>query len=582
MYFSNSTMKPFQDLDHFGLLLFAGDLDSVKADFSDRVARVGADEAVTEICALRYGATKTPIYNVLLLASIIQPDLRKKHLEVARWLAQTARIPVDGRDLSGTTALCHALATQPSFDAELAEILYEAGGDVTARDRFGGTCGHGMAVIWDKSDRALVTKKVEAMKWWLSHGGNADVQDNDGMSVRVLVETTERTGINREMAGDDVALIALKLKLALVLAQPASAKVLLFRTSERVVGSTSNRIHPSKAVKAVIDLLDQLDHWIDEIPPLPTPQRFGNLAFRTWGKRLEDRADNLLCSLLPPSFHAVIPHLRPYLLISFGSFVRMDYGTGHETAFAMLLLCLTLIRFLRPDPEEERQVVLVLFVRYLTLSWRLQDVYKLEPAGSHGVWGLDDSHFLGYIFGSAQLRDQDAIPVASVLRPPLPPTNLYFMSIMRIHEVKHGPFHEHSSQLYSIATGVQHWAKVHSGLFKMYEAEVLGKRVVVQHIPLGGLIEWNVENAESIPDASADVSSVSSAPPYSRAGGTQAPWASATPRAYPLNLSVSGVTHAPWVDAPYPAARHVTPPASAKSTRGSNYGRMGPPPAPQP
>jgi len=34
-------------------------------------------------------------------------------------------------------------------------------------------------------------------------------------------------------------------------------------------------------------LLDELDRWIDEIPPLPTAQRFGNLAFRTWGKRLE-------------------------------------------------------------------------------------------------------------------------------------------------------------------------------------------------------------------------------------------------------------------------------------------------------
>jgi serine/threonine-protein phosphatase 2A activator len=35
-------------------------------------------------------------------------------------------------------------------------------------------------------------------------------------------------------------------------------------------------------------MLDTLDSWIDDIPPQPTPQRFGNLAFRTWGKRLED------------------------------------------------------------------------------------------------------------------------------------------------------------------------------------------------------------------------------------------------------------------------------------------------------
>ena len=82
----------------------------------------------------------------------------------------------------------------------------------------------------------------------------------------------------------------------------------------------------------------------------------------------------------------------------------MDYGSGHETSFAIFLLCLSLLRFFTPEQDEERQVVLLLFVRYLRLCWRLQDVYNLEPAGSHGVWGLDDYSFLGYIFGSGQLR----------------------------------------------------------------------------------------------------------------------------------------------------------------------------------
>jgi serine/threonine-protein phosphatase 2A activator len=100
-----------------------------------------------------------------------------------------------------------------------------------------------------------------------------------------------------------------------------------------------------------------------------------------------------------------------------------------------------------------------------------------------------------------------------VLHPPLPPSNLYFMSITRINEVKHGPFHEHSSQLHSIALGVPNWGKVNSGLFKMYEAEVLGKRVVVQHIALGGLLEWDgvAPPPLSISDAGAH---------------TRAPWAS--------------------------------------------------------
>ena len=115
------------------------------------------------------------------------------------------------------------------------------------------------------------------------------------------------------------------------------------------------------------------------------------------------RADELLITMMP-EFSAAVPHVRPYLLTAFGSFVRMDYGTGHETSFAVFLLCLTLIRFLGFNSEEARDIVLIVFVRYLRLCWRLQDVYRLEPAGSHGVWGLDDSNFLGYIFGSAQLR----------------------------------------------------------------------------------------------------------------------------------------------------------------------------------
>ncbi|KAI9067713.1 Phosphotyrosyl phosphatase activator [Trametes sanguinea] len=296
---------------------------------------------------------------------------------------------------------------------------------------------------------------------------------------------------------------------------------------------------PDKNVAAVIDMLDQLDKWIDEIPPLPTPQRFGNLAFRTWGKRLETECDDLLKSLLPAELHPSIPFLSPYLLTSFGSFVRMDYGTGHETSFALFLLCLALLRFVTPEPRVERQVVLNLFVRYLRLCYRLQDVYKLEPAGSHGVWGLDDYFFLSYVFGSAQLRDQTDIPVNAVLRPPLPSTNLYFMSIMRILEVKSGPFHEHSSQLYSIATGVQYWSKVHSGLFKMYEAEVLGKRVVVQHIPLGGLLEWDVSQSHSI--SSAASASPASIPPMA---ATAAPWAST---AAPYGTSMPPPTTLPGI-----------------------------------
>lgn len=43
-----------------------------------------------------------------------------------------------------------------------------------------------------------------------------------------------------------------------------------------------------QVVEGLLDVLDTMDKWIEEFPPVDQPQRFGNSAFRDWFDKLDE------------------------------------------------------------------------------------------------------------------------------------------------------------------------------------------------------------------------------------------------------------------------------------------------------
>ena len=260
--------------------------------------------------------------------------------------------------------------------------------------------------------------------------------------------------------------------------------------NEAVKGRTlTEESHDSETTLGVINLLETLEKWIDEIPPCDQPQRFGNKAYRNWSKRLLDNSHDLILPLLPKNCKEAVIELKAYLHDSFGNSTRIDYGTGHEACFVLFLCCLYKLRVF--TEQDHLAIVNKIFKKYLDVSRKLQLTYRMEPAGSQGVWGLDDFQFIPYIWGSSQLVGNERLlpehfPLLEYAKQ-YQNEYLFFGCTKFIHTVKTGPFAEHSNTLYNISA-VPNWSKVNSGLIKMYKAEVLSKFPILQHFVFGTLM----------------------------------------------------------------------------------------------
>ncbi|KAJ3414965.1 Serine/threonine-protein phosphatase 2A activator 2 [Chytridiales sp. JEL 0842] len=251
----------------------------------------------------------------------------------------------------------------------------------------------------------------------------------------------------------------------------------------------SDDVPISKNVETLLSILDTVESWCASIPAEDnTKSRFGNPAFRTWYTKLEQNHLSLIERFVsrPASIEVSI-----YFLNSFGNKKRIDYGTGHEAHFMAFLLCLYKLDLVKE--EDFPAVVLKVFWRYIGVMRTLQFTYWLEPAGSHGVWGLDDYHFLPFMFGSAQLHDHKYLKPKCIhdkdIIEDFSKDYMYLSCIKFINSVKTASLRWHSPMLDDIS-GVKLWSKVNSGMDKMYRAEVLSKLPIMQHFLFGTLIPF--------------------------------------------------------------------------------------------
>jgi serine/threonine-protein phosphatase 2A activator len=277
----------------------------------------------------------------------------------------------------------------------------------------------------------------------------------------------------------------------------------------------AEKIPETPVIGWVLQLLEASSGLIDAFPPRDRNadvNRFGNVAFRDWLFALQDRLVPEKMAQLPVAVSdSLRAELSGYFINSLGSSQRIDYGTGHEVHFLLFMMGIH-----ETGPVDKSLLVLRVFFRYMKLMRKLQKTYWLEPAGSHGVWGLDDYHFLPFLFGSSQLRGHENIRPRAVhsmeIVHYLAPQYIYFDSILNILEIKsssnNDSSNDHSqsdasalrwlSPVLDDISIVKTWDKINSGLLKMWKVEVMSKLPIMQHLLFGTeILQFTRENDDT-------------------------------------------------------------------------------------
>ncbi|KAH9411260.1 phosphotyrosyl phosphate activator protein [Ordospora pajunii] len=223
-----------------------------------------------------------------------------------------------------------------------------------------------------------------------------------------------------------------------------------------------------KTDEAQMQILRDISGVINETEKSQEPHRYANLAAKT--------VLNTIC----------MKYEDKYLQNSFGNSTRLDYGTGHELNY----LCYLYTKYFRNEIEIE--CIFTTLVKYFEVVREFVKKFNLEPAGSHGVWGLDDYQFLPFLFGSSELANQ----------------KLQFNEFNEFNELhrfgRRGCYQEAvanklggASQILKSITG-KDWAVINRGMIRMYDDHVLRRDVVTQHFIYGACLQQKRYSQETL------------------------------------------------------------------------------------